>query len=378
MQLVLSLSPGGTERLVIELCRRLAADVDTVVACLDEPGEWAAEVIRLNIPVISLERTPGFHPSLSVRLGEVIKARRINVIHCHHYSPFVYGLLAAVMNPSVRLVFTEHGRLHGVGVSSKRRLVNPVLARWPSTICAVSAALKQDMVAEGFPERSIQVVYNGIELGRRPQPAERASVRAALGLPIDAFVVGTVGRLDPVKNLGALVDAMGLLKVRHPSAKAVIVGDGSERQALTERVSALGLTDAIVFTGYRSDVRAVMAGFDAYVNCSTYEGVSLTILEAMASALPVVASAVGGNPEVVIDQETGLLVRPSAQAMSTALGGLIENPGRRQTMGDAARWRVKRHFSIERMVNDYAAAYLVPRTSVASNAATAPANAPPT
>ena len=92
MQLVLSLSPGGTERLVIELCRRLANDVDTVVGCLDEPGEWATEVTRLNIPVIPLARQPGFHPSLSVRLGEVLKAQRINVIHCHHYSPFVYGL----------------------------------------------------------------------------------------------------------------------------------------------------------------------------------------------------------------------------------------------------------------------------------------------
>lgn len=376
MQLVLSLSPGGTERLVIELCRRLAADVDMVVACLDEPGEWAVEVTNLDIPVISLERKPGFHPSLSVRLGEVIKARRINVIHCHHYSPFVYGLLAAVLHPSVRLVFTEHGRLHGVGVSSKRRLVNPVLARWPSTICAVSSALKQHMVEEGFPERSIRVVYNGIALGHRPQPAERAAMRATLNLPNDAFVIGTVGRLDPVKNIGTLLDALALLKRRYPSARVVIVGDGSEQQQLVARASALGLSDSIVFAGYRGDVRAVMAAFDVYVNCSTYEGVSLTILEAMASALPVVASAVGGNPEVVIDNETGLLVRPQAQAVATAVGALIENPARRQTMGNAARWRVKRHFTIERMVNDYAAAYLVPRTSVASSAAAAPPNAP--
>jgi glycosyltransferase involved in cell wall biosynthesis len=376
MQLVLSLSPGGTERLVIELCRRLAADVDTVVCCLDEPGEWAAEVAKLNIPVISLERQPGFHPSLSVRLGEVLKAQRINVIHCHHYSPFVYGLLAAVMHPSVRVVFTEHGRLHGVGISSKRRLVNPVLARWPSTICAVSAALKQDMVEEGFPERSIQVVYNGIELGHRPQPAERSAMRASLNLEQADFVIGTVGRLDPVKNLGALLDALVLLKVRYPSAKVVVVGDGSERQALEERATALGLGGAMVFAGYRSDVRAVMAAFDVYVNCSTYEGVSLTILEAMASALPVVASAVGGNPEVVIDHETGLLVRPQAQAIATAVGAMIESPARRQSMGDAARWRVKRHFTIERMVDDYAATYSLPRTTVTSSAAAAPANAP--
>jgi glycosyltransferase involved in cell wall biosynthesis len=373
MQLVLSLSPGGTERLVIELCRRLAADVDTVVACLDEPGEWAAEVTRLNIPVIALDRKPGFHPALSVRLGEVIKAQRINVIHCHHYSPFVYGLLAAVLHPTARLVFTEHGRLHGVGVSSKRRLVNPLLARWPSTICAVSGALKQHMVDEGFPERSIQVVYNGIELGVRAQPAERAAMRATMGLGNEAFVVGSVGRLDPVKNLGALVDAMRVLKERYPVAKAVIVGDGPDRQALVERAAAVGLEADIIFTGYRSDVRAVMAAFDLYVNCSTYEGVSLTILEAMASALPVVASAVGGNPEVVIENETGLLIRPQAEAIAIAVSALIEHPARRQTMGNAARWRVKRHFTIERMVSDYAAAYGVPQGARTTDVTTIPA-----
>ena len=376
MQLVLSLSPGGTERLVIELCRRLANDVDSVVGCLDEPGEWAAEVAKLNIPVISLARRPGFHPSLSVRLGEVLKAQRINVIHCHHYSPFVYGLLAAVMHPSVRVVFTEHGRLHGTGVSQKRRLVNPVLARWPSKICAVSAALKQDMVAEGFPERSIEVVYNGIELGRRPQPADRAAARAALRLPNDAFVIGSVGRLDPVKNFGALLEALSILAPRFPAARVVVVGEGPERQPLMDRAHALGLDNVTHFTGHRSDVRALMAAFDVYVNCSTYEGVSLTILEAMATALPVVATVVGGNPEVVIDQETGVLIDERPRSLASAIATLASNPAQRQSMGDAGRWRVKRHFTIERMVNDYAVAYQVPRTTVTPNATAAPAKAP--
>ena len=376
MQLVLSLSPGGTERLVIELCRRLANDVDTVVGCLDEPGEWAAEVTKLNIPVISMARQPGFHPSLSVRLGEVLKAQRINVIHCHHYSPFVYGLLAAVMHPSVRVVFTEHGRLHGTGISPKRRLVNPVLARWPSKICAVSGALKQDMVAEGFPERLIEVVYNGIELGRRPQPADRAAARAALQLPNDAFVIGSVGRLDPVKNLGVLLEALSLLAGRFPAARAVVVGEGSERQALIDRAHALGIGGVTDFTGHRSDVRTLMAAFDVYVNCSTYEGVSLTILEAMAAALPVVATSVGGNPEVVVHQETGVLIDERSRSLASAIAMLAASPGQRQAMGDAGRWRVKRHFTIERMVNDYAAAYQVPRTSVTPNATAAPAKLP--
>ena len=369
MQLVLSLSPGGTERLVIELCRRLANDVDTVVCCLDEPGAWAAEVTKLNIPVISLARQPGFHPSLSVRLGEALKAHRIAVIHCHHYSPYVYGLLAAVLHPSVRVVFTEHGRLHGAGISTKRRLVNPVLSRWPARIYAVSAALKQDMVAEGFPERAIEVLYNGIELGSRPRPEEQAAMRASMGLPSDALVIGTVARLDPVKNLGALLEARAILGARFPAARIVIAGEGPERQALIDRAHALGVGEVTHFTGYRTDVRALMAGFDVYVNCSTYEGVSLTILEAMATALPVVATAVGGNPEVVIDRETGLLVGDRPHAIASAIATLAVNPAQRNAMGNAGRWRVKRHFTIERMVNDYAAAYKVARTSATINAA---------
>ena len=378
MQLVLTLSPGGTERLVIELCRRLANDIDTVVCCLDEPGEWAAEVTRLNIPVISLARQPGFHPSLSVRLGEALKANRIEVVHCHHYSPYVYGVLAAVLHPSVRVVFTEHGRLHGAGISTKRRLVNPVLSRWPARIYAVSAALKQDMVAEGFPERSIEVLYNGIELGPRPRPADRAAMRASCGFPSDALIIGTVARLDPVKNLGALLEARSILGARFPAARIVIAGDGPERQALTDRAHALGIGAVTHFTGYRTDVRALMSAFDVYVNCSTYEGVSLTILEAMATALPVVATTVGGNPEVVVDQETGLLVDQRPHAFASAIATLALDPARRHAMGEAGRWRVKRHFTIERMVDDYAAAYQVRRARVTTNTAAAPAQEPAT
>ena len=374
MQLVLSLSPGGTERLVIELCRRLADHVDTVVCCLDEPGDWAVEVTRLNIPVISLARQPGFHPSLSLRLGEALRAHRIDVIHCHHYSPYVYAVLAAMLHPSVRVVFTEHGRLHGVGPSPKRRLVNPLLSRWPARKFAVSAALKNDMVAEGFPERSIEVLYNGIELGHRPRPAERAAMRASIGVPGDALVIGTVGRLDPVKNLGALLEARALLSARFPDARLVIAGDGPERQALSDRAHALGIGEATYFTGYRTDVRALMAAFDLYVNCSTYEGVSLTILEAMATTLPVIAADVGGNPEVVVHHETGLLITQRPHALASAIVALASNAAQRHAMGEAGRWRVKRHFTIDRMVKDYAAAYQLPRDSATK--AAAPAQAP--
>jgi len=356
MQLVLSLSPGGTERLVIEICRQLANRVQSMVCCLDEPGDWAAELEALNVPVVALHRQPGFQPALAVQIARLIKAHDISVVHCHHYTPYVYGLLAARL-ANVRLVFTEHGKLSDHAPSPKRRLVNPFLSMLGGRVCSVSADLKQHMVAEGFPARRIQVVYNGIDPGHRPSSIERLAAREALGVPGGAFVAGTVGRLDPVKNLRVMLQAHALLLEKHPDARAVIVGDGPERAALEAHAADLGIAGSVIFTGYRSDVRALMPAFDAYVNTSTYEGVSLTILEAMATSLPVVAVPVGGNPEVVIDRETGLLVPPGARAVADAIALLVLDPRRRRRMGDAGRWRVIRHFSIARMVGDYASAY---------------------
>lgn len=373
MQLVLSLSPGGTERLVIEICRHLAGRVESSVCCLDEPGEWAAELEPLGIPVSSLSRRPGFHPGLALELARVIKARHVDVVHCHHYSPYVYGLLATVLHPSVRLVFTEHGRLSGAPPSRKRQMVNPMLAWWPARLCAVSSDLKQHMVAEGFPDRRLQVVYNGIEVGERPRLAQRRAAREELGLPQDAFVVGTVGRLDPVKNLPALLRAHAVVAADHPGARLVVVGDGPERDALRAEARSLKISEAVLFTGYRPDVRAVMPAFDVYANSSIYEGVSLTILEAMAAALPVVATNVGGNPEVVIDHETGRLVASHARALSGALVELAHHPLLRHHLGEAGRWRVKRHFSLDRMVQQYADAYFGTRAMANS---TPPAIAP--
>lgn len=357
MQLVLSLSPGGTERLVIEIVRALVPRMDFVVCCLDSPGAWADEVRALNVPVISLSRRSGFRPELAVKIARIIKEHRIDVVHCHHYSPYVYGLLASLLAPRVSLVFTEHGRLSDAPPSKKRQLVNPLLSTRPGCVYAVSADLRQHMVAEGFPASRVQVTYNGIDPGDRPMAEQRASARRALGLANDAFVVGTAGRLDLVKNLSLLIDAHAMLRTQRPDANAVIVGDGPERAALEAKTAQLGLGGAVTCTGYRADVRELMPAFDVYVNCSTYEGVSLTILEAMAAALPVIATPVGGNPEVVIDQETGLLVASDASAIADAMAHLAGNPQRRRAMGDAGRWRVIHHFSMARMVEAYAAAY---------------------
>lgn len=200
---------------------------------------------------------------------------------------------------------------------------------------------------------------NGIDLGAAPSAADRARARQALGADDDTILLGTAARLDPVKDLGSLVAAVARLRGAHPGARLAILGEGPERASLEREIAARRLGAAVRLFGHRGDVRELLPGFDVYVNSSTYEGVSLTILEAMAAALPVVATAVGGNPEVVEDGRTGLLVPARDDArLADALGALLADPARRRSLGEAGRTRAEERFAFERMMSMYLEAYL--------------------
>jgi glycosyltransferase involved in cell wall biosynthesis len=359
MQLVPSLGPGGTERLVIEIVRQLQAiSIRSLVCCLDHEGAWAHELTSIGVSVIALNRPPGFRPGISLQIARLADRFSTDVIHCHHYSPFVYGQLAALLRPGLRVVFTEHGRLSDAPPSWKRRCVNPVLGRLPAAIYSVSHDLRRHMIAEGFSPSRVGVVHNGIEVGPLASAVSRCSARASLGVPGDALVVGTVARLDPVKDLTTAIKAFAAVTRQVPNAVLVVIGDGSERADLCRCAASLAVADRVIFTGHRDDARALLPAFDVYVNSSSHEGISLTILEAMAASVPVVATCVGGNPEVV-SPDTGILVPPKTpDALAAALAALARDQGRRAQLGGAARRRVERSFSVDDMVARYVADYL--------------------
>jgi glycosyltransferase involved in cell wall biosynthesis len=356
LQVVLSLAPGGTERLVIELSRRLHDRHGMAVCCLDEPGLWAEELRQQGIAVTVLGRRPGFSPRLGGQIAAVAARHRAAVLHCHQYSPFIYGSLAGLGRP-LRVVFTEHGRLSDAPSSAKRRVANWLFGRLNCDVFAVSQDLKRSMVAEGFQARRIRVIWNGIDPGPGPRASDRISARERLGVRREDFLIGSVGRLDPVKDLLTLVAAFREAASSIPAARLVIVGDGSERAALETAIDRLGLQGRIMLTGVRSDVRQLLPAFDVYVNCSIFEGISLTILEAMASGLPVVATGVGGTPEIV-DSATGILVPPrNAARISDALRQLATASDVARSLGAAGRRRVEDSFSMDRMVREYSAVY---------------------
>lgn len=357
LQLVLSLNPGGTERLVVDLARRLHADLPTAVVCLDDAGAWAAGLEAAGIPVTALRRQAGFQPGLGGAVAAAAREHKATVMHAHHYSPFVYSALARLRMPGVRLVFTEHGRLSDRGPSGKRRMVNQALRRFATNVFTVSEDVRQHLIAEGFRAEDVGVIYNGIEVGPLPHPATRVNVRHDLEVTDADLVVGTIARLDTVKDLGTLLDATASLAGTTQPVTLVVVGDGPERASLEARAAARGIEDRVRFVGHQDDARRWLAGCDVYANSSTSEGVSLTILEAMAAGLPVVATRVGGTPEVVTGG-TGVLV-PSRdpQALADAIYRLGESAALRSQLGAAGRARVLEHFTIERMVNDYRRIY---------------------
>ena len=358
MQIVGSLTPGGTEHLVVQICKRLPAEYGTVVCCLDAEGEWAADLQARGIEVRALHRRAGFRPEVGRAIARFAAERDIDVLHCHQYSPFVYGRIAAMWNRRLRIVYTEHGRLSDAPPSWKRRLVNPLLSRFDGRIVAVSHELRDYMIEARFPRERVSVVHNGVEPGQAASTLDRRRARMLLGLDERAFVVMTVARLDPVKDLMTLLDAFAFVRKRVPAAHLVVVGDGPERQRLTERAGREDLAGAVHITGYRADVRALLPAADVYASSSISEGVSITILEAMATGVPVVATAVGGTPEILSDGTGGILV-PSREPvrMAAAIVALAHDPRRRASLAAAARRRLEASFTIDRMVDDYARSY---------------------
>jgi glycosyltransferase involved in cell wall biosynthesis len=254
------------------------------------------------------------------------------------------------------LVFTEHGRLSDAPPSVKRRVANVLLSRFADRVFAVSADLRRHLIGEGFSARAVDVIYNGVDISSKGDAAAASRIRHELHIPPSTLVIGSVGRLDPVKDLRTLLAATAEVRRTHPVA-LVVIGDGPERTSLEAAAVECGLEQHVHFLGYRSDARDWLAGCDVYVNSSISEGVSLTILEAMAAGVPVVATRVGGTPEI-LDSTCGMLVPPrERQALAGAIVELAGDPVRRSQLGRAARTRVEERFTLDRMIQQYRDVY---------------------
>ena len=340
LHVVLRLNPGGAERLVLDLVRETRGELESGVVCLDELGAWAEELKAEGTPIHVLGRKPGFHPGLSKRIAAIAREDGYDLLHCHQYTPWVYGTLSRLFHRHPKVVLTEHGRLDDSAPSAKRRLATRLLGLFRSRVVSVCEDLKGHMAETGF--RNIEVIPNGIRID--PATAEQSRPQ---------FTVGTIARLDPVKRIQDLIEAV---KLAAAPMRLLIVGDGPERARLEESARNHGVES--LFLGYRDDARNLLPGFDVFVNCSEQEGISLTLLEAMAARRAIVATAVGGTREVVAHEEHALLVEPNRPPqLAEALDRLAADDKLRTELGARARKRVQSEYSLPVMIDRYKKLY---------------------
>ena len=234
------------------------------------------------------------------------------------------------------------------------------LARWKyraaGRVIAVSAAIRHILAGSGIDDTKLRLVYEGVR-DRAPAAGGRASLEA-LGVPPGAPVVGNIAALADHKDHETLLRAAAAVRASRPDARFVVVGDGERRASLEGLAGELGLGGYVFFTGFRDDVDALLPAFDVFCLSSHMEGLGTIVLDAMAFARPVVATAAGGIPESVVDGETGRLVPVrDAAALARALLEVLADPARAAALGQAGRRRFERHFSAERMVSETLAVY---------------------
>ena len=357
LHLLNTLDTGGAERVVLNLAMRIDRGRFTLLVCsLGGAGDLAGEFRRLGVPVFAMHRRAGIDPSLWIRLARLCRRERIDVLHTHNATPWLYGGLAARLAGTV-LCHTEHSNLF----PRQRALMTAerVLARFTRVVFAVSDKVRRQLVEQqGLPTGKVVAVVNGIETNATAAGLDVRAARAALGLNGAQQVIGTVGRLVPVKDHGTLLAAFQRVLTRFPAARLVIVGDGPERGRLARRAAELGIAERVMWLGQRRDVRELLQVFDVFVLSSVSEGMPLTVLEAMAAGKPVVATNVGGVREAVVNGTTGLLVPPSSpERLADAVEVLLADRAMRHAFGDRARRRAEERFDLSGMVRQYEAAY---------------------
>jgi len=361
VHVVENLDRGGLERTVVDLiASQRDAGHECRVICLFKLGLLARELLANGVRVDACGKRPGLDLRALRRARALIRQSPDAVIHTHNAMAHYYAVLASLGLPVKCRINTRHG-MGGRTRSGRQEWLYRQSLRGTDYAVAVCEAARQRFAADGMhPRRALLSVPNGIRL-ERFRPADdvaRQSLVAELGLPTGSRIIGTVGRLQPVKDHALLLRAFAKVRVQVPEAALVIVGDGPLRAALEAQAEQAGLSDAVRFMGDRHDVPRLLTGMEVFALTSTSEGYSVALLEACASSLPIVATDVGGNREIVRHGINGRLV-PSGDtaAIATALIALLRGGEQAAAMGRAGYAWAQAEASFRTMAERYHGLY---------------------
>jgi glycosyltransferase involved in cell wall biosynthesis len=346
LQVINSLDCGGLEKLTLDLVKGLKSRGHNVtICCLEGLGELYGNNLD-GVEAMSLKKKTGLDIGLPFRLASYIRQKRPSVIHTHNPGPLLYGTIAGRIAGVPVIINTRHGRA--------ARHTSGLIWKMNDSLVAISHDAKNELLKTNTVKPGkIAIIHNGVNLKEfNSNPENSLNEKKKLGLEA-SYIIGTVSRLSWEKDQFALIKAFTKVAAVEPCAKLVFVGDGDLRNDLESLAKKLGLGDKVIFLSFRNDISSVIRSFDIFALSSLMEGISLSLLEAMASRKPVVVTDVGGNPEVVVDGVTGFLVPPKEpQKMADAIVKIMQNPELAQKMGEAGRRRVEAKFSLERSMSD--------------------------
>lgn len=359
-QVLHSLHVGGAEVLAAALARQLAGQFQFVFACLDDLGPLGEELRQEGFRVEVLGRKAGWDVACARRLAALAAGCGVGLIQAHQYTPFFYTRLPVWLGRRPPVLFTEHGRFHPDRPNRRRMLFNRLFLRPCDRVVAVGRSVKQALVDnEGIPAERIDVIYNGVPLERFARDARaRAQVRQELGIAPEQPVAILVARLDPIKDHATALAVAARVRQVRPDFRLLLVGDGPLRTELQTRVQAMNLAGTVQLLGLRTDVPRLLAAADLFLLTSLSEGIPVTLIEAMGAGLPVVATRVGGVPEVVVAGQTGLLAPASdPDALAAAVLELLASAALRQRLAAVGQARASSLFSQQAMHAAYARLY---------------------
>jgi glycosyltransferase involved in cell wall biosynthesis len=356
-----SLGLGGAERFLVDLCSALPPDrYKVIVSAVSNDGQRAADLSQAGIELWPLHSRSNWDLSAFLRLVLFMRRQKVDVVHTHLFVGGLFGRLAALLaGVPVKVTTEQNAYAPGHTLPRWQVLSDAVLARLTDRLVAVSVGTRDYLVREErVPQERIQIVPNAI---RWPESVSASRVRAAkreIGGEGHFPLLGTVARLAPQKGLSYLLQALAGLRRRYPDLLWVILGEGELRSELETMVDELGLQNHVRFCGLRRDVQAVLQSLDLFVLPSLFEGLPLSLLEAMAAGRPVVATQVAGSSEVIEDGVNGRLVPPAdSEALAEAILGLLEDSEGAEELARRGQETVRQQYTIGPVAEEYASIY---------------------
>ena len=357
--LVWSFDIGGMENGIVNLINKSNPQTTRYsVIALTNLGLSKSRVQATNVSFFELGKGAGNDWGIIGHLARIFRRIKPDIVHTHGWPTYVEGLLGAFLGKVPVLIHGEHGTTF---FEKRRRvLAYRILKKWTTHYTVVSSSLRrplEDVI--GIPSKKIISIPNGVDLERfNYKPLVRKKVRHKLGIDKDEFVVGSVGRLVPVKGFEVFVESIKELAACGERVRGLLVGQGTLYDKLRRlSVNGNGMASTM-FLGNRDDVDDILQAFDVYVSTSYSEGMSNTILEAMASRIPIIATAVGGTVELVRANSSGILIAPGdSKKLSRSLMYRANNPEERVWLGSGARTRCEMDFSLDSMINRYESLY---------------------